>query len=239
MCIFTCTVILLLWFLGLHWCHWWCWSSVRDLRSTICFIANRRSSSSTLMASFMHYIWLRLNHSFISQKWPVAMWFSMGRLLGFTSLGMSAVNKFLGSEMLYTRSIATMSRLLEIFRQQWEMSIYLMEQQLPSPMIRFLMLLLLKPLLLLMVMVSLVAPRMCWSSHLLSCCLDCGWRWAILGTIAASLRPVMTRTRGWMSCCCVLLICVLHFCCLSPICCSSTAAYWLGSWCWYLALLHW
>jgi hypothetical protein len=54
------------------WCQfsyiwtWWCWSSVGDLRSMICFTANCRSSSSTLMPSFLLYIWLRLNHYFIS-----------------------------------------------------------------------------------------------------------------------------------------------------------------------------
>ena len=144
------------------WCQfsyiwtWWCWSSVGDLRSMICFTANCRSSSSTLMASFMLYIWLRLNHCLISQKWQCTMLFPMGRLLGFTWVGRSAVSMFLGWEMIYTRNIATMSRLLEIIRQPWEMSIHLMEQHLPSPMM-----LLLQSFLILMVMVRLVGRRRC------------------------------------------------------------------------------
>jgi len=44
-----------------------CWSLslVRNLRSTIWFNPNRRSSSSALMPILIAYIWLRLNHYFI------------------------------------------------------------------------------------------------------------------------------------------------------------------------------
>jgi hypothetical protein len=40
--------------------------------------------------------------------------------LGFTCLGMSAVNKCSGSKMLYTRNTVTMSRLLQILMHQLE-----------------------------------------------------------------------------------------------------------------------
>jgi hypothetical protein len=59
------------------------------------------------------YLWF---HS----KWGIAMCFSMGSNLGFIIPGMNAVNKFLGSKMLYTRSIALMSRQLLILMHQLE-----------------------------------------------------------------------------------------------------------------------
>jgi hypothetical protein len=50
--------------------------------------------------------------------------FSMGRNLRFTCLGMSVVDKCLGSKMLYTKSTTTMSMHLEI-------SMPMLDQQLP------------------------------------------------------------------------------------------------------------
>jgi CHASE1-domain containing sensor protein len=54
-----------------------------------------------------------------------------------------------------------MTRLLEIFRQPWEMSIHLMEQHLSSPMIMSLTMLLLQSFLLLLIMARLVGERRC------------------------------------------------------------------------------
>jgi hypothetical protein len=47
--------------------RWYC-LSVRNLRSTISFFTNRRSTSFALMGSINPYIWLRLNHLLISKK---------------------------------------------------------------------------------------------------------------------------------------------------------------------------
>ena len=57
-----------------------------------------------------------------TQKWDLATLFSRGRNLGFTSLGMSGMNKYLASKMLFTRSTITMTLL-------WVISIPHLEQQ--------------------------------------------------------------------------------------------------------------
>jgi hypothetical protein len=66
--------------------------------------------SMMLMTCFSKLFYAVTPRVYISlhSKWPLAMWFSMGSNLGFIRPGMSAVNKFWGSKMLYTRSILTM-----------------------------------------------------------------------------------------------------------------------------------
>jgi len=155
---------------------------VRDLRSTVCFKPNRRSSSSTLMASFIAYHWQKLKHHFVSEKWWIAMWFSRERNQGFIWLGMSAVNKFVASRMPFTRSTITMT----LF---WVISIPILEHQ--QHLLRCSPLMVVKPSL--FVLVTMALGKM-----LLLCLYSC---WCLVfgsGCVCPTIvtvvhRPMMTQ----------------------------------------------
>ena len=109
------------------------------------------------------------------------MLFSMGRNLGFTWHGMSAVNMCLATRMPYTRSTLTMTMLLEISMPllfHWQLPL-LISMMVVSCCISLLM-------------VNMILGRMCPLPALWCLYVVFGWGCWCAANASALLRPMMT-----------------------------------------------